>query len=172
MALTSVSDANPVYNPALPDALADNEDKDQTGYNALVAALRSQYAQDTSKQYYLSGAPQCIRPDASIPLDAMRQMDFVWVQFYNNPSCNHGSTGFADSVKAWSDDLAGTNAKLYIGAIGDVSQGSGYLDANTLAQEVAQVKAMGLDNLGGYALWDASFAMENSFQQPIKAALN
>ena len=34
-------------------------------------------ATDKSKQYYISAAPQCPLPDASIPVDAMTLMDFV-----------------------------------------------------------------------------------------------
>ena len=56
---------------------ADNENKDQTGYVAFVKALRTQFATDKSKQYYISAAPQCPLPDASIPVDAMKIMDFV-----------------------------------------------------------------------------------------------
>ena len=55
----------------------DNEDKDQTGYVALVKALRTQFATDKTKQYYISAAPQCPLPDASIPVGAMQLMDFV-----------------------------------------------------------------------------------------------
>lgn len=57
--------------------LTDNEDKDQTGYVALVKALRTQFATDKTKQYYISAAPQCPLPDASIPVGAMQLMDFV-----------------------------------------------------------------------------------------------
>jgi hypothetical protein len=58
----------------------DNESHNPTGYTALVTSLRALMATDTSRQFFISAAPQCPRPDASIPLDAMRQMDFVWVQ--------------------------------------------------------------------------------------------
>ena len=59
------------------DDFADNENKDQTGYVAFVKSLRTQFATDKSKQYYISAAPQCPLPDASIPVDAMKLMDFV-----------------------------------------------------------------------------------------------
>ena len=59
----------------------DNEDKDQTGYVAFVKALRTQFATDKSKQYYISAAPQCPLPDASIPVGAMQLMDFVVSNF-------------------------------------------------------------------------------------------
>ena len=63
--------------PVLMWDFLDNEDKDQTGYVAFVKALRTQMATDKSKQYYISAAPQCPLPDASIPVDAMKLMDFV-----------------------------------------------------------------------------------------------
>ena len=59
----------------------DNENKDQTGYVTFVKALRTQFATDKSKQYYISAAPQCPLPDASIPVDAMKLMDFVVSKF-------------------------------------------------------------------------------------------
>ena len=38
-------------------------------------------ATDKSKQYYISAAPQCPLPDASIPVGAMQLMDFVVSDF-------------------------------------------------------------------------------------------
>ena len=55
---------------------------------------------DIFKQYYISAAPQCVRPDAFISLDAMQAMNFIWVQFYNNDDCNIGQSGFDASFKA------------------------------------------------------------------------
>ena len=75
-------------------------------------------------------------------------------------------------MQSWSQSLAGSNAQLFIGAIADSSQGSGFISADDLANEVGQVKGMGLENFGGYALWDASLAIENGgMQSAIKAAL-
>ncbi|KAL9046243.1 MAG: hypothetical protein Q9214_000870, partial [Letrouitia sp. 1 TL-2023] len=98
----------------------DNEDHSTAFYSAFVSALRQKMNSDTSRKYYISAAPQCPRPDASIPLDAMQQMDFVFVQFYNNGDCNVGQPGFEASLKAWSGDLAakGAGPKLFIGAPG------------------------------------------------------
>lgn len=63
------------------DESIDNENKDQTGYVVFVKALRTQFATDKSKQYYISAAPQCPLPDASIPVGAMQLMDFVVSNF-------------------------------------------------------------------------------------------
>lgn len=121
---------------------------------------------DRSKTYYISAAPQCPRPDASIPLDAMQAMDFIFIQFYNNEAanCNVGQPGFIDSLKAWSSDLAanGAGPRLYVGAPGCPNcAGSGYLDASSIASVLADVKNAGLENLGGAMLWDGSEAKFN-----------
>jgi chitinase len=117
---------------------------------------------DKTRTYYISAAPQCPRPDASIPLDAMQSMDFVFVQFYNNGDCNVGQSGFVDSFKAWSSDLSakGSGPKLYIGAPGcSACAGSGYVDPTTMTSVVASVKDV--SNLGGVMLWDGPEAVMN-----------
>ena len=71
------SDLRPFGDMKLDGIDVDNENKDQTGYTAFVSALRNRFGEDSSKQYFISGAPQCPQPDESIPMDAMRNMDFV-----------------------------------------------------------------------------------------------
>lgn len=146
--------------------MTDNEDHSTLSYSTFVSSLRTTMNQDTSKVYYISAAPQCPRPDASIPLDAMQNMDFVFVQFYNNAAanCNVGQSGFLDSLKAWSADLAakGAGPKLYVGAPGCVDcAGAGYLDASTMASAIGDMKIAGISNMGGIMLWDGPEAMAN-----------
>ena len=157
-------------DPSAPDS----EAGEATGYASFASALRSKFSGDASKSYYLSAAPQCPLPDQSIPVAALQQCDFVWVQFYNNGACNHGAgSTFTDSVQQWSKTLAGSNAKLYVAAIASGNQGSGFIDGPELAKEAAEVKAMGLPNFGGYALWDASLAMQGGgMQTSLKQALS
>lgn len=136
---------------------------------------------DSSRTYYISAAPQCPRPDASIPLDAMQTMDFVFVQFYNNAAanCDVGQPGFLDSLKAWSSDLSakGAGPKLYVGApaCSDCA-GAGYLDPGAITSVISSIKTAGLSNLGGIMLWDGSEAMANKagggdFTTAVKSAL-
>lgn len=101
-------------------------------------------------------------------------MDFVWVQFYNNGPCNHGQGGFIESLQAWSKDLSsgsGQGPKLYVAAIADTNQGSGFIDASSLGAEMSKVKALNLPNFGGYALWDGSLAIANSMVTSVKNKL-
>ncbi|KAK4691427.1 hypothetical protein P7C71_g5573, partial [Lecanoromycetidae sp. Uapishka_2] len=156
----------------------DNEDHSTAFYSAFVSALRTTMFADKTRTYYISAAPQCPRPDASIPLDAMQSMDFVFVQFYNNGDCNVGASGFVDSFKAWSSDLSakGTGPKLYIGAPGcETCAGAGsYVDPTTISSVISSVKDV--SNLGGVMLWDGPESLTNvnagkDYTQVVKAAL-
>ena len=77
----------------------------------LASNLRNLMSSDTSKAYYLSAAPQCPRPDASIPVpQLLPYVDFFSVQFYNNPSCQlDAGDGFFTSLQHWSSDLMAIN---------------------------------------------------------------
>lgn len=157
-----------VFRPFGPDIVVDgfdldNESKDPTSYVAFAGALRSEFLTDTSKQYYLSAAPQCPRPDASIPVEAMALADFVFVQYYNNPSCDLDSDGFQNSFAAWSNDLAAVSnfTKLYIGVGSLAGAGRGYVISSGLETRVSLAREMGVANLGGIMLWDGSEALAN-----------
>jgi chitinase len=141
----------------------DNESKDSISYTTFAQALRTLLRSDKTKQYYLSAAPQFPRPDASIPVSAMALCDFVFVQFYNNPSCELSSPGFADSFAAWSDDLyaASNQTKLYIGVGASAAAGSGYVDGAGLGHQVSLARQLYTGNLGGVMLWDGVEALGN-----------
>lgn len=72
----------------------DNETGNSQYWGTFAITMREYYTTDTSKTYYLSAAPQCPIPDASMPLDAMQVADFVWVQFYNHPIMQSGQRRF------------------------------------------------------------------------------
>ncbi|TKA70909.1 hypothetical protein B0A55_07481 [Friedmanniomyces simplex] len=143
----------------------DNENHHTIFYNTFVTALRSHMTHDNSKDYYISAAPQCLIPDESIPLQAMHQADFVWVQFYNNPSCNLNSTGFQSSFEAWSKLLANSTAehkpRLYIGGGAAEPAGTGYVVGQDLREHTDQARNTQAKNLGGMMLWDGTMGTEN-----------
>ncbi|MCJ1398391.1 hypothetical protein MMC11_001589 [Xylographa trunciseda] len=152
----------------------DNESNNPAFYTNFTTSLRGLFSRDTSKTYYLSGAPQCPYPDASLPLEAMLDMDFVWVQFFDNPPCNVGTPGFPDSFTKWSTALdAGTKPMFYIMALAeDPSYGSGYTNVTSLATVIKNVTMQNVANFGGVGLWDGSMAVNNSnFQNGVKHAL-
>ena len=182
---TNNSDMRPFGSVKIDGFDVDNEDHSTKFYNTFVSALRKTYAGDSTKQYYISGAPQCPRPDASIPLAAMQTMDFVFVQFYNNAmaGCDTGQPGFIDSFKAWSGDLSGNSTvggkgpKLYIGAPAcEACAGKGYLEPANMTSVIKSAMTAGVPNFGGVMLWDGSEAMNNTgadgdYLKVVKSAL-
>lgn len=180
------SDMRPFGSVKIDGFDVDNEDHSTKYYNTFVTALRKTYSGDNTKQYYISGAPQCPRPDASIPLAAMQNMDFVFVQFYNNAAagCDIGQPGFIDSLKAWSGDLSGNSTvagkgpKLYIGAPAcEICAGKGYLDPANMTSVIKSAMTAGISNFGGVMLWDGSEAKNNTgaegdYLKVVKSALS
>jgi chitinase len=140
----------------------DIENHSQTGYVALVAALRDLFATDTSKQYYISASPQCVYPDASVGnILQNSDIDFAFIQFYNN-WCNLGPNF---NWNVW-DDFAknispNKNIKMFIGLPGDsASASSGYLTPSSVSQYLTP-DILQNPNFGGISLWDASSAWDN-----------
>ncbi|KAL1870817.1 hypothetical protein VTK73DRAFT_2409 [Phialemonium thermophilum] len=149
----------------------DNESHNPTGYLVMVQQMRANFQNDTSKRYLLTAAPQCPYPDASMPLNVCREMDYVWVQFYNNGNCNVAQPGFLNAVRKWSSGIG--NAKLFIGALASGADGDqGYVDANTLENSLRSVQSLNLPNYGGAMLWEAQLAVQNgNYQKKIATAV-
>ncbi|KAJ7275384.1 class III chitinase [Mycena haematopus] len=155
-----------------------------TGYAAFVNTIRS-LAKGASKQYYVTAAPQCVYPDASLgSVINTVGFDAIYVQFYNNPC----SLPNYPTVSAWNfgiwDQWARTvspnpNVKVYIGAPASSSAaGSGYVPIATLSNIALQMRKRRPRNKwfssssGGVMLWDASQAYANNrFDLAIKNAL-
>ncbi|KAM0255934.1 hypothetical protein ACHAQJ_005335 [Trichoderma viride] len=150
----------------------DNETGNPTGYLAMAQQFRSNFAQDTSKKYYITAAPQCPFPDASEPLNVCQLADFIWVQFYNNDDCNVGQSDFNSAVKNWSKNIG--SATLFIGALASGADGDqGYISSSALLSAYEGVAALNLPNIGGIMLWEAELAVKNgNFQKTIKAGIS
>ncbi|RUS14481.1 glycoside hydrolase superfamily [Endogone sp. FLAS-F59071] len=144
--------------------------------------MRTHYASDTSKSYYITGAPQCIYPDASLgPALNSAWFDMVMVQFYNN-SCGLGyySNNLAWNYGVWdywaTHVSVNPNVKILIGApASSTASGSGYVALSQL-QTIAQGTYNSARAFGGIMFWDASQAWQNpvgskNYAQGTKAFL-
>lgn len=137
----------------------DVENKNQVGYVAMAKKLR-EYFSESSRQYYLSAAPQCVYPDQSVG-DLMLQvpLDYAFVQFYNNPCAVEKDFNW----KTWSDWAANSpnpNVKLFLGLPGAPSSaGSGYIDSTTICETIDNIRSS--PNFGGVMFWDASSSFGN-----------
>ena len=143
---------------------ADNEDNNNAYYEVLGSTLQTLFSSST-KDFYLSAAPQCPNPDASDPTSLLLLCNFVWVQFYNNPSCDIGTSGFFSSLQGWSQTLSSSKARLYVGAPawpGADNTTYAYIGTAQGIESVAQsAKGLGLENFGGIMFWDGSEGMLN-----------
>ncbi|KAG9236241.1 glycoside hydrolase superfamily [Amylocarpus encephaloides] len=101
----------------------DNENQQPASYLTLAQTLRAYFSSSPTKQYYLTSAPQCPFPDASNPTPMLLLCDFIFMQFYNNPSCEIGSSGFLSSLSTWSSAISSGRGMLYVGAPGWVEAG-------------------------------------------------
>ncbi|KAF7176011.1 hypothetical protein CNMCM7691_001186 [Aspergillus felis] len=144
--------------------------------------LRSLFQSDTSKQYYITAAPQCPYPDAADGpmLNGAVSFDAIWVQFYNNycglqafvpGSSSQNNFNFA-TWDTWAKTVSlNKNVKVFLGVPGSsTAAGSGYVSVDTLAGIISYAK--GFSSFGGVMSWDASQVMANSgFLQGVRAAL-
>lgn len=139
----------------------DIENNNEVGYSALATKLRTLFAEGT-KQYYLSAAPQCPYPDASVgDLLENADIDFAFIQFYNNYCSVCGQFNW-DTWLTYAQTISpNKNIKLFLGLPGSASAaGSGYIsDTSLLESIIADIASS--SSFGGIALWDASQAFSN-----------
>lgn len=139
----------------------DIENNNEVGYSALATKLRTFFAEGT-KQYYLSAAPQCPYPDASVgDLLENADIDFAFIQFYNNYCSVSGQFNW-DTWLTYAQTVSpNKNIKLFLGLPGSASAaGSGYIsDTSLLESTIADIASS--SSFGGIALWDASQAFSN-----------
>lgn len=162
------------------DAVVDGFDLDfeATVSNMVPFAntLRSLMDSDSSKQYFLTAAPQCPFPDAANKemLDGAVSFDAIWVQFYNN-YCGVNSYPDNFNFNTWDDWAQNTsknkNVKVLVGVPANTgAAGSGYLPVDQLAPVIEHARTF--PSFGGVMMWDASQAYANDgFLSGIKSIL-
>lgn len=136
---------------------SDNENGNPNGWPKFISELRSKYA-SASKKYYISAAPQCAYPDASIG-EAVYLVDYLFIQFYNNYCA---TTGLVSSFGTWSKEIAANSAigtKIFAGFLGAPNTGAGYATHSEMTGYVSQIKKS--SSFGGVAVWDATRACNN-----------
>ncbi|POR36249.1 Uncharacterized protein TPAR_03546 [Tolypocladium paradoxum] len=159
---------------------------DNKPYIAMINRLRS-----LDRSLLITGAPQCPTNPAYFDMKEMIQtaaFDALFIQFYNNPSCDviPQNDNWPDkfSYGDWVDIVAKSDksksAKLFIGLLGSLSAAgetparSGYVGPEKVKELVCQYKST--TNFGGISLWDLNRAAENivggkSFYQHVLDAL-
>ena len=157
----------------LGDAVLDGIDFDIEGGNDQHWDDLDRYLKGYSKQgkkVYLTAAPQCPFPDASIG-NALKTglFDYVWVQFYNNPPCQYRPGSLADLEDAWKQWTSAIPAKkIFLGlpAAPDAA-GSGFIPATDLTSQVLPA-IKGSTKYGGVMLWSKYYDDQSGYSSSIK----
>ncbi|KYK62069.1 hypothetical protein DCS_03214 [Drechmeria coniospora] len=145
---------------------------DNKPYIAMIDRLRK-----LDQSLIITGSPQCHLADEWQHMKLMLQkaaFDALFIQFYNNPSCDYipGNGGFGEkfNLDDWVDFMATTeksrNAKLFVGlpvngvtSGGNSAAGSGYVSPDEMQELVCKYR--GTKNWGGISLWDLNLSAEN-----------
>ncbi|KAJ2851321.1 Chitinase 2 [Coemansia brasiliensis] len=170
------SDKRPFDDAVLDGIDLDIEGGSGAGYPAFINQLRSHYASDPSKNYYIAAAPQCPFPDVYLSSTLNNAwFDMVYVQFYNN-YCGLNAYPSWFNFEEW-DNWVQTksinkNVKVYIGAPGSPSAASsGYVDGKMLTSIFNDARSK-YSSIGGIMTWDVSQARTSGLAGSIRAALN
>ncbi|EPB81481.1 hypothetical protein HMPREF1544_11800 [Mucor circinelloides 1006PhL] len=161
------SDTRPFGDAVIDGFDLDIEGGGSTGYVAMIKRLRKHFATDSSKEYYITGAPQCPYPDAMLGtiLDAV-EFDAVNVQFYNNYCSTTSSSFNFDTWNTWAKSSPNSKVKVFLGVPGsDTAAGSGYVAFDSLEPIVKELQST-YSNFGGVTLWDASASYANTDVSP------
>ncbi|KXL44414.1 MAG: glycoside hydrolase family 18 protein [Acidomyces sp. 'richmondensis'] len=144
------------------------------GYAAMITHFKNVlFPQDTSKNYYISGAPQCTLPDAHYTTVMKNAwFDFLWIQFYNTPACSaragiqklNGKGTNDISFSAWEQSTSlNPNVKYYIGLPASKSASNDATYYLTPAEVQRLVQNFGkTSGFGGIMLWEATYDQNNT----------
>ncbi|KAH0494174.1 hypothetical protein TgHK011_000804 [Trichoderma gracile] len=146
---------------------------------AFGAQLRSRGDAAGGKKFYLSAAPQCFFPDAAVGalIDAV-PMDWVQIQFYNNPCGVSAFTPGAEQQnnynyqtwEDWAKKSPNPNVKLLVGIPAGPNAGHGYVSGSQLSSVFEYSKEF--DTFAGAMMWDMSQLYQNSgFEDEVASAL-
>ncbi|KAH6767758.1 chitinase A [Perilla frutescens var. hirtella] len=140
----------------LGDAVLDGIDFEIVGFNQpwdVLARDLSGFVSD--KKVYLSVAPECPIPDAS--LDAAIQtgiFDFIWVKFYNNWECDYDGSSVDDLLASWNKWAPQPGGQIFMGLPADPEAvETGYITPDVLNSQVLPVIKTS-NKYGGVMLWN------------------
>ncbi|GMJ13886.1 Lysozyme 1, chitinase A [Hibiscus trionum] len=155
------------------DVVLDGIDFDIEGgtnqhYDDIVRHL-SGYSKLGTK-VYLTAAPQCPFPDAWVG-GALKTglFDYVWVQFYNNPSCQYTNGDTANLENAWKQWITDVPAtKIFLGLpASPEAAGSGFIPVSDLTSQVLPA-IKGSAKYGGVMLWSKYYDDQSGYSSAIK----
>lgn len=145
-----------------------------SGYAAMINHLKNDlFPTDTTKDYYISGAPQCLLPDSHYTTVLQTAwFDFLWIQFYNTAECS-ARAGIQKSKGIGTNDISfanwtaskslNPNVRMSIGLPASKKAADAALYYLTPAEAQKTIKRnYGDDLFGGVMLWEATYDAGNA----------
>ncbi|GLJ20983.1 hypothetical protein SUGI_0383510 [Cryptomeria japonica] len=141
-------------------------------WDDLVTAISN--LSTSSNKVYLSAAPQCPYPDRWLGKALQTGLfDYVWIQFFNNPTCEYAeneTSKLVSSWNEWTDSVQTLQTRgFFLGlpaAPGYVYSG-GYIEPNILTSDVLpQIKPS--SKYGGVMLWTKYWDEKTNYSSSIK----
>ncbi|UKZ80456.1 Endochitinase 33 [Trichoderma virens FT-333] len=177
-----VQSGSTVHRP-FGSAVVDGFDFDFEATTNNLAAFGTQLKSRTNaaggKKYYFSAAPQCFFPDAAVgALINAVPMDWIQIQFYNNPC---GVSGFTPGTSTqnnynyqtwenWAKTSPNPNVKLLVGIPAGPTAGRGYVSGSQLTSVFQYSKQF--STFAGAMMWDMSQLFQNTgFEAQVVNAL-
>lgn len=162
------SSSRPLGAAVLDGIDFDIETGNSAHYDELAKFLSQYNAQ--GQKVYLTAAPQCPYPDASLgPALQTGLFDNVWIQFYNNAPCQYTSGDASNLQSAWNTWTSSVQAgSFYLGLpASQDAAGSGYVPPGDLTSTVLPgVKGVG--NYGGIMLYSRYYDVLNNYSGQVK----
>jgi chitinase len=125
------------------------------------------------KKFYFSAAPECMQKNSLI---SSIKYDMVFVQFYNNPTCDVDKYQPGEATNTyfnqWDEIAKANGTKFFVGLPGfsSAALAGGYVSPTNLTGYLKQ--AHSLPNMAGAMVWDASQAWANElYHKKVNTAL-
>ncbi|KAK3010401.1 hypothetical protein RJ639_012888 [Escallonia herrerae] len=125
----------------------------------------------SQRKVYLSAAPQCPFPDRYLDTAIQTGLfDYVWIQFYNNPTaqCQYGANA-ADLLASWNRWTSVPSNQIFLGIpASEGAANNGYIPPDVLMSQVLPtIKSS--PKYGGVMLWNRFF--DQGYSSAIKSSV-
>ncbi|KAJ3695180.1 hypothetical protein LUZ60_000557 [Juncus effusus] len=125
------------------------------------------------KKVLLTAAPQCTYPDAYLgPAISSGLFDYVWVQFYKNPSCQYSSGDISKLISSWNTWTSKVKAtKIFLGlpASPDAASG-GFISPDVLKSKVLPIVKKSA-KYGGIMLWSRYSDEQDNYSYKVRKSV-
>ncbi|KAM3381891.1 hevamine-A [Capsicum galapagoense] len=121
------------------------------------------------RKMYLTAAPQCPFPDRLLGTALNTGLfDNVWIQFYNNPSCQYTTNNVDDLKNSWTRWTTSVNARrIFLGLpAAPQAAGSGFIPAEVLTGGILPVIKKSR-KYGGVMLWSKFWDEQTGYSASI-----